>query len=104
MNEMLKRGFLLGLGVAAYSKEKIQSYVDGLVSRGKLTPREAEEWKEELIQKGLETEEAWSQQTKERIEQTLKDLGFATEKDIQRIESRLMEIEQKLNEQQSSNE
>ncbi|SFE34945.1 phasin family protein [Alteribacillus iranensis] len=98
MNDMLKKGFFLGLGVAAYGREKIQTYVDELVSKGKLTPREAEEWKEELIQKGQDTEKEWSQQTKTKMQKSFKEMGLATEDDINRLEAKLMAIEKKLEE------
>ncbi|MFB5661722.1 phasin family protein [Alteribacillus sp. HJP-4] len=96
MNDMLKRGFLLGLGAASYGKERVQHYLDELVSKGKITPAEAEQWKEELIQKGKQKEENWSGQAKNKMQDTFKDMGLATDKDIERIEERLQAIEQKL--------
>ncbi|MFB4163369.1 phasin family protein [Alteribacillus sp. JSM 102045] len=96
MNDMLKKGFFLGLGAAAYGKEKIQNYVDDLVSRGKITPREAEQWKEEFIQRGRDTEMEWSFQAKDKMQDAFKEMGLATEKDINAIEQKLHDIEQKL--------
>ncbi|SDH42552.1 phasin family protein [Alteribacillus bidgolensis] len=96
MNEMLKKGFFLGLGAAAYGKEKIQNYVDDLVTKGKITPREAEQWKEEFIQKGRDTEMEWSNQAKEKMQESFKEMGLATAKDVEVLEKKLQELEQKL--------
>ncbi|QQK76060.1 hypothetical protein HUG15_11160 [Salicibibacter cibarius] len=38
MNEWLRNGFFLGLGAAVAGKEKVQTYLDDLVSRGRITP------------------------------------------------------------------
>lgn len=106
MNEMLKKGFFLGLGAAAYGKEKVQSYVDDLVTKGKITPREAEQWKEEFIQKGRDTEMEWSNQAKEKMQESFKEMGLATTKDVEVLEKKLHLLEQKLefNLQNSSKE
>ncbi|SDH06104.1 Polyhydroxyalkanoate synthesis regulator phasin [Alteribacillus persepolensis] len=96
MNDMLKKGFFLGLGAAAYGKEKVQRYVDDLVTKGKITPREAEQWKEEFIQKGRDTELEWSNQAKEKMQESFKEMGLATEKDIEAIHEKLKDMEQQL--------
>ena len=103
MNDMLKRGFFLGLGAAASSREKVQNYLDDLVYKGKITPREAQEWKEELIQRGREKENRWSEKRKDKTEQSFKDMGLATESDIVRLEEKLHDIEQKLAERPKNN-
>ncbi len=96
MNDRLKKGFFLGLGAAAYGKEKVQTYVDDLVSKGKITPREAEQWKEELIQRGQAAESEWSGQAKEKVQDSFRDLGLATENDIEQLQEKLEIIEKKL--------
>ncbi|RKD72808.1 polyhydroxyalkanoate synthesis regulator phasin [Sinobaca qinghaiensis] len=96
MNDMLKRGFFLGLGAAAYSREKMQNYLDDLVYKGKITPREAQEWKEELIQRGRDKETKWSEKRKDKTQQSFRDMGLATEADILRLEEKLHDIEKKL--------
>ncbi|RSL33418.1 hypothetical protein D7Z54_10650 [Salibacterium salarium] len=96
MNEMLKKGFFLGLGAASYGKEKVQHYVDDLVSKGKITPREAEQWKDELIKRGENQQSDWSGQAKDKMQDSFKEMGLATEKDIERLEEKLDTLEQKL--------
>ncbi|MDQ0299391.1 polyhydroxyalkanoate synthesis regulator phasin [Salibacterium salarium] len=96
MNEMLKKGFFLGLGAASYGKEKVQQYVDDLVSKGKITPREAEQWKDELVKRGVDTQSEWTGQAKDKMQDSFKEMGLATEKDIERIEEKLHSLEQQL--------
>ncbi|SFP43228.1 phasin family protein [Salibacterium halotolerans] len=96
MNDMLKKGFFLGLGAASYGKEKVQTYIDDLVTRGRITPREAEQWKEELMERGKNMESDWSERSKDKARDAFRDMGLASDTDIERIESKLQELEEKL--------
>ncbi|SFL71845.1 phasin family protein [Salibacterium qingdaonense] len=96
MNDMLKKGFFLGLGAASYGKEKVQTYIDDLVTRGRITPREAEQWKQELIERGKHMESDWSGRSKDKARDAFRDLGLASDTDIERIETKLHELENKL--------
>ncbi|MGY4690061.1 phasin family protein [Salibacterium sp. K-3] len=96
MNDMLKRGFFLGLGAAAYGKEKIQTYIDDLVTKGRITPREAEQWKEDLIERGKHAESEWNGRTKDKAKESLKEMGLAVDSDVERLESKLQQLEEQI--------
>ncbi|MDZ5782271.1 phasin family protein [Marinococcus luteus] len=93
MNDMLKKGFFLGLGAASYGREKVQTYLDDLVTKGKITPREADEWKEEMIQRGSAQSDSWNSQAKNSFENRAESMGIATKRDIDRLEQKLDAIE-----------
>ncbi|MFC5714274.1 phasin family protein [Thalassorhabdus alkalitolerans] len=96
MNELLKKGFFLGLGAAVTGKEKVQTYLDDLVSKGQITPKEADEWMDEMVTKGKSTEAEWSSQAKDRMQDSFKDMGVATQKDINELKEQLAAIELQL--------
>ncbi|AXF54922.1 phasin family protein [Salicibibacter kimchii] len=96
MNEWLKNGFFLGLGAAVAGKEKVQSYLDDLVSKGRITPREAEEFAEELIHKGEGKGEEWSQTSKDRVQGIFSDMGVATRDDVEQLEAKIERLEHML--------
>ncbi|PSL50548.1 polyhydroxyalkanoate synthesis regulator phasin [Salsuginibacillus halophilus] len=102
MNDVLKKGFFLGIGAAAAGREKVEQYVNDLVYKGRLTPKEAEEWVEMMVAKGEETEQEWTEANRERLQEMLKDAGFATQKEVSQLETRIAELEAKLNENSSS--
>jgi polyhydroxyalkanoate synthesis regulator phasin len=93
MNEYLKRGFLLGLGAAVASKEKVEQYIDQLVMRGQIAPKEAQEFIEQLIQKGEETGTNVDQELRAKVTQSLANLGFATQEEVDALKERVEALE-----------
>jgi polyhydroxyalkanoate synthesis regulator phasin len=93
MNEYLKRGFLLGLGAAVASKEKVEQYIDQLVMRGQIAPKEAQEFIEQLIQKGEETGTNVDQELRAKVAQSLANLGFATQEEVDALKERVEALE-----------
>ena len=104
MNEWLKNGFFLGLGAAVAGKEKVQTYLDDLVSKGRITPREAEEFAEELIHKGESKEEEWSQASKDRVKGMFGDMGVATRDDVEQLEAKIQRLENMLKQRDSDDD
>ncbi|MDG5786344.1 polyhydroxyalkanoate synthesis regulator [Evansella sp. AB-P1] len=99
MSDLFKKGFLLGLGVAVASKEKVEKYINELVSKGKVTPKEADELFDSLIKKGEETGDRWSRLSKEKARSVFDDLDIASKQDLEKLEQRIALLEKKLNEQ-----
>ncbi|GAK02474.1 hypothetical protein JCM19037_709 [Geomicrobium sp. JCM 19037] len=102
MNDWLKNGFFLGLGAAAAGTEKVQSYLDDLVTRGRITPKEAEQFAEELISKGESKEQEWSDASKVRMKKMFKDMGLVTTDDLSRLEEQIAHLETLVNNQNDS--
>ncbi|MBU9711149.1 phasin family protein [Evansella tamaricis] len=96
MNDLLKKGFLLGLGAAVMSKEKVENYFQELVAKGKLTPKEADDLYESLLRKGEETGDKWNRRSKERIHNILTDLDMVTKEEWLELKSRLDMLEERL--------
>ncbi|WP_018922301.1 phasin family protein [Salsuginibacillus kocurii] len=96
MNDFVKKGFLFGLGAALSTRDKVQTYVDDLVYKGKITPTEAEEWVDQLVDKGAQKEEELSHESKMKIQEALSDLGMATKEDVARLELKLAQLEELL--------
>ena len=103
MNDFLKKGFLLGLGAAAASKERIDQYVDALLTRGQITPKEAEEMYDSFMKKGEETEERWSAKSKSSLRSMLMDdFGMVSKEEFFSLQERIAVLEKQLKEQQET--
>lgn len=96
MNDYLKKGFLLGIGIAAASKEKVETYVNDLVATGEVAPQEAKELIKALIEKGEQKEQAWSDETKAKVRETLKEFGLVTKDEFEAFEERLKAVEKSI--------
>ncbi|BAM48111.1 phasin family protein [Amphibacillus xylanus] len=85
MRDAFKKGIALGIGLAAAGLEKAEQVIDELVKKGEITRDEAKEVLKTYQKKGEE---------KQRT--ILKDLNFATQDDIARLEARIEALEQKI--------
>ncbi|WP_147803071.1 phasin family protein [Alkalicoccus halolimnae] len=96
MNNLFKSGILLGLGAAVSSKEKVEKYLDELISKGKVTPSEADDLYQTLIKKGEETEEEWNRHSKERLRTFFEDLNLVSKDEHEALKERTKELEERL--------
>ncbi|MGJ9383620.1 phasin family protein [Salipaludibacillus sp. CF4.18] len=96
MSNLLKTGFLLGLGAAVSSKEKVEKYIDDLVSKGRVTPQEADDMYHSLLKKGEETEEKWNTRSKEKVGNFIEDLNLVSKDDYKLLQARVELLEEKL--------
>ncbi|PYZ94060.1 hypothetical protein CR194_00525 [Salipaludibacillus keqinensis] len=96
MSNILKTGFLLGLGAAVTSKEKVDKYIDDLLAKGKVTPKEADELYQTFLKKGEETEEQWNQRTKEKMRTTMEDLNIVSREEFLNLHLKVEELERKI--------
>lgn len=100
MSDYLKKGFLLGLGAAISGKEKLEKKLKELVDKNELSQEQAKEVMNNFIEKGeLKTDE-WSGKQFEQKQKMAEDLGLATKEDIAVLQTRITELESKLNNQE----
>lgn len=96
MSNVLKTGFLLGLGAAVSSKERIDRYVDDLLAKGKVTPTEADELYKSFVKKGEETEHDWNRRSKERLRDLMQQFDLVTKEDHDALKLQLEALENRL--------
>ncbi|MCG5102755.1 phasin family protein [Oceanobacillus alkalisoli] len=100
MADYLKKGFLLGLGAAIASKEKLQSKLDELVSKNEISQEQAKQMMNDFIEKGEQKTEEWSVKQDEQKRKAAEELGLATKEDIAALNARITELELKLENQE----
>ena len=99
MFKQLKKLAMIGIGGTALAVDKVTEYVDELVEQGKLTVNEGRELTEELIKS---KKKEVSERDREDIEAILLDMNIAQRKDIEKLEERIEELENDL--ENSNNE
>lgn len=97
MKSIFEKGLAFGLGLAVKSKEQIEATVEELVNKGEIKKEESNRFVNELIQKGAETRVELDQMIKYRMKQVAEELNLVRTEDIQRLEQRIVQLEQKLN-------
>lgn len=100
MSDILKKGFLLGLGAAISGKEKLEKKLNELVDKNEISQEQAREVMNNFIEKGELKKEEWSGKQVEQTQKMAQDLGLATKDDIAALQAQIMELEIKLNNQE----
>ncbi|MBM7097412.1 MULTISPECIES: phasin family protein [Alteribacter] len=104
MSDLLKKGFLIGLGAAITSKEKAEKYFQELIVKGKVTPDEANEMMKEFEKKGTQTEETWNRRSKEKAQKFFSDLDIASKAEVTALEQRIAELDARVASLENSGE
>ncbi|GAB4074852.1 hypothetical protein GCM10028778_23550 [Barrientosiimonas marina] len=93
MSDFLKKGFLLGLGAAVSGKEKVTNKLDEMVEKNELTQEQARSFMRDIIDKGETKTDEWSSKQFEQTQHMAKDLGIATQEEVNELRTRLADLE-----------
>jgi len=79
VKEFFEKSLSFGLGLAAYSKEKIEDLVEEMVRRGEVSRTEARDFASKLTQKGEEQRDELKRLIRSEIAAALKEAGLVHE-------------------------
>ncbi len=82
MSNLLEKTLNFGLGLALYSKEKIEAMVDEMVEKGEVAKKDAREFAKNLVQKGEEQRTEFKKLVHDEIESVLDKMNIAQKKDL----------------------
>jgi len=95
MKDLINKGLAFGLGLAMVSKEQIEKFVDELVKKGDVSAAESKELIRKLFEKGEAEKKEMNARIHEQLEKLLKDLNIPTKADLERLEQRIHDLENK---------
>lgn len=95
MKDLINKGLAFGLGLAVVSKEQIEKLVDELVKKGEVSAAESKELIRELFEKGEVEKKEMNARIHEQLEKFLKDINIPTKADLERLEQRVQDLENK---------
>ena len=95
MKDLINKGLAFGLGLAVVSKEQIEKLVDELVKKGEVNAGESKDLIRELFEKGEAGKKEMNDRIREQMEKFLKDLNIPTKADLERLEQRIQDLENK---------
>jgi polyhydroxyalkanoate synthesis regulator phasin len=109
MFEVIKKSILAGIGVLAFTEEKVQEIIDDFVQKGKLTQKEAESLMNEVQKVIHENKAKLTAMIDERVKYIIDELNLLTKddlaemeknmkNDLTKVEKRLAKIEKQIKE------
>ena len=92
--EELKKLMLATVGAATISLEKIDSTLNELVEKGKLSVKEGKELREELIRKNKKEEPETL--TRESLDSMIDSLNLVSKKEVELLEEKIKLLEERV--------
>ncbi|MEQ8765859.1 MAG: phasin family protein [Planctomycetota bacterium] len=93
MTDIINKIVNLGLGIASISKDKVESVVNDLVERGKLTQQEGSQVVDELVAKGEAARGEMRQSVESTVKSILESLDMPTRAEVDALKARIEKLE-----------
>jgi polyhydroxyalkanoate synthesis regulator phasin len=96
VRDLIERVFLLGVGAAALTKDRVQELVEELVRRGQLSGEEGREVADRLVARSREEARAAAKKADSSLQGAYREIGLVTRRDVEDIEFRLRQLEHRV--------
>lgn len=93
MSDLMKKGFLLGLGVALSGRERMEKKMDEWKMVDDLSPEQARQAVRRYMEKGEAKREEWDARQREQFDQLLDELGLVRKEELAELEMRIRKLE-----------
>ena len=98
MDNVAKKILLLGLGIGATTKEKIEKLIKELEKKGELSAKEGEKLTQEFLKKSKKQSEDIKKTIDSELNTAIKKIPFATKADIKVLERKIEKISKEIKE------
>ncbi len=96
IRDLIERTFLIGVGAAAFTKDRVQELVEEFVRRGELSSDEGREMVDRLVVRSREEAKTAMRRADSSVQGVLRDFGVVTRRDIENLEMRTRQLEHRL--------
>jgi polyhydroxyalkanoate synthesis regulator phasin len=95
MFDFIKKTMLVGVGLAAVTREKIEEVVGELVKKGELSEKEGKEMVDELVEKSKGVKKDLEKKIEKIVADTLKKLNIPTRDELVELKKKVDKLEKK---------
>ncbi len=96
LRELIERTFLLGIGAAALSKDRIQELVEEFVHRGQLSTEEGRDMVDKLVARSREEAHSAVKKADSSLQGAFREMGLVNKRELEDIDFRLRQLEHRL--------
>ena len=93
IRDLIERAFLIGMGAAALTKDRVESIVDELARRGQLSGEEGKDTVEKLVARSREEARTALQRADSSMRGTYRNLGLVTKRELEDVDFRVRQLE-----------
>jgi len=96
MLDLVKKGMLIGIGLAMVTKEKAAELAQKLASESKLSEEEGKKLVKEIMDKSQEAFKEFNEKVEKRVKETLKSMDIPSRKELLDLQERIEKLENRL--------
>ena len=96
MIDVIKKTMLMGVGLAAMTKDKVEEYARDLADSAKLSSEKGKAFVEEVVGRAEQAREDLESTVQAAVNDQLKKTALLTRDDIAELTARIEQLEQKL--------
>ncbi len=95
MNESVRKMVLLGMGIAALTREKAEQLADELVEKGEISEAESRDFVKDMMDRSEQHRTAIEKKVESEMKKAAAKLNLATKDDLKRLEKKIAALEKK---------
>jgi polyhydroxyalkanoate synthesis regulator phasin len=96
IRDLIERTFLVGVGAAAFTKDRAQELVAEFVRRGELSSDEGRDMVDRLVARSRDEARSAVKKADTSLKGALHDLGLVTQRELEDLEKRVRLLEHRL--------
>jgi len=96
LRDVIERMFLLGVGAAALSKDRIQETVEDLVHRGHLSRDEGRDMVERLMERSRDEARSAVKKADSSLQGAYREMGLVSKREWEDLDFRLRQLEHRI--------
>lgn len=98
MLDLLKKTYLVGLGLASLTREKVEELVDELVKRGEVAEKDRRQVLEDLLNRAREEQQRLGNYISETVHRVVGERGTPSRDQFEQLLKRVEELEKRARE------
>ncbi len=95
MQNLIRKGLLLGLGTAALTKEKAEKFVKEMTKDKKINSAEGKKFVNELLAQSKKQGQKLQTMVSKEVQRAMDKSGVATKKDLKALENKISNLTKK---------
>ena len=96
IRDLIERAFLVGMGAAALTKDRLQSTIDEFVRRGQLSGEDGREMVEKLVARSKEEARSAIHRADWSMQGTYRNLGLVAKREFEDVDLRIRQLEHRV--------
>jgi len=90
--DFIKKSMLIGVGLAALTREKLEQSIDELIKKGEISEKEGKDALDDLVKKSKEARKELTDKVEKTVADTLKKLNIPTRKEYLKLAEKVEQL------------